>query len=239
MAADKEIIPFTKQMRKATRNIHSISDALVNAKLAFALSDDSVWADGLLIFYEVFKFLEENVPETILPVMFHRREAFERDLDFYLGRDWRITYQRRPEVLKYVDHLDSLKTTNPTLLVAYVYHLYMGLLSGGQILQKKRRLAKKFTATDDDINLGMSVTDFGEIPIPVLKTTMRNQIDNLAETYDDETKMMLIKESEKVFQYNNLIIRTVRDVRRVFMKKIFRLFSLFGIFYLLYKVFTT
>ena len=28
-----EDIPFTKQMRKATRDIHNISDALINAKL--------------------------------------------------------------------------------------------------------------------------------------------------------------------------------------------------------------
>ena len=26
---------FTKQMRKATRDVHAVSDALVNAKLAF------------------------------------------------------------------------------------------------------------------------------------------------------------------------------------------------------------
>lgn len=32
-----------------------------------ALNNNDVWADGLLVFYEVFKFLEENVPETILP----------------------------------------------------------------------------------------------------------------------------------------------------------------------------
>lgn len=30
-----EDIPFTKQMRQATREIHAVSDALVNAKLAF------------------------------------------------------------------------------------------------------------------------------------------------------------------------------------------------------------
>uniref|UniRef100_A0A1B0CBZ9 Heme oxygenase n=1 Tax=Lutzomyia longipalpis TaxID=7200 RepID=A0A1B0CBZ9_LUTLO len=206
-------VSFTKQMRKATRNIHSISDALVNAKLAFALSDDSVWADGLLIFYEVFKFLEQNVPETILPGVFHRRVAFEKDLSFYLGKDWEKTYEPRKEVVKYIEHLQSLKERNPTLLVAYVYHLYMGLLSGGQILQKKRRLAKNFSSAEG--GEGMAVTDFGGTPIHELKTRMRNLIDQLAQNFSDETKSLLIEESEKVFQYNNSIIRTAKDVNKL------------------------
>lgn len=31
-------VPFSKQMREATRDIHALSDALVNAKLAFGNS---------------------------------------------------------------------------------------------------------------------------------------------------------------------------------------------------------
>ncbi|XP_059608709.1 heme oxygenase 2 [Phlebotomus argentipes] len=235
---DKES-SFTKDMRKATRNVHSISDALVNAKLAFALSDDGVWADGLLIFYEVFKFLERNVPETILPVAFHRRTAFEKDLSFYLGKDWEKSYQMRKEVAKYVEHLQSLKERNAMLLVAYVYHLYMGLLSGGQILQKKRRLAKNFTSGVDGAENGMAVTDFGSVPIHELKTRMRRLIDQLAQSYSDETKSLLIEESEKVFQYNNSIIRTVKDVNKVGLRKFLCFSGLFFILYLIYKVFTT
>uniref|UniRef100_A0A1L8E474 Heme oxygenase n=1 Tax=Nyssomyia neivai TaxID=330878 RepID=A0A1L8E474_9DIPT len=231
--SDKDL-SFSKQMRKATRNIHSISDALVNAKLAFALSDDSVWADGLLIFYEIFKFLEQNVPETILPEQFHRRHAFEKDLSFYLGNEWEKTYQPRKEVVKYIEHLQSLNERNPTLLVAYVYHLYMGLLSGGQILQKKRRLARNFTATDVG---GMAVTDFGGTPISELKTTMRNLIDHLALNYSDEIKGQLLEESQKVFQYNNSIIRTTKGVNKVNVRKFLHFSCLLFIIYLIYKVF--
>ena len=50
---------FSVQLRKATKSIHDVSDALVNAKLGVTISDDSVWAEGLLVFYEVFKFLED------------------------------------------------------------------------------------------------------------------------------------------------------------------------------------
>ena len=50
---DKQL--FSVQLRKATKNIHDVSDALVNAKLGVTINDDSVWAEGLLVFYEVFK----------------------------------------------------------------------------------------------------------------------------------------------------------------------------------------
>lgn len=40
----------------------------------------------------------------------------------------------------YIEHLQELERSNPQLLLAYVYHLYLGLLSGGQILAKKRRM---------------------------------------------------------------------------------------------------
>ena len=134
---------FSVQLRKATKNIHDLSDALVNAKLGVTISDDSVWAEGLLVFYEVFKFLEKSlnshsdslIGDLLIPDM-ARTEAFEEDLDFFFG-DWREGYQIRPEVRLYLDHLESLDQENPYLLIPYIYHLYMGLFSGGQILAAK------------------------------------------------------------------------------------------------------
>jgi len=134
---------LSKEMRLATREVHKLSDALVNAKLAFALNNNDVWCDGILVFYEIFKFLEENVSQQILPLEYHRAEAFEKDIQFYKGNEWQKTYKIRPAVQTYLNHLYEINERNSLLLIAYVYHLYMGLLSGGQILTKKRKLAKK------------------------------------------------------------------------------------------------
>lgn len=64
--------------------------------------DDSVWADGLLVFYEVFRYLEgamirlRNTKIGLLPLSeLQRTEAFERDLDHYLGKGWRKNYSPR------------------------------------------------------------------------------------------------------------------------------------------------
>ena len=61
------------------------------------------------------------------------------DLAFFYGSNWAENYTVRSEVQIYLDHLQEIEKENPYLLVPYIYHLYMGLFSGGQILQAKVR----------------------------------------------------------------------------------------------------
>ncbi|XP_055545162.1 uncharacterized protein LOC129730124 [Wyeomyia smithii] len=216
---DTNNVSFTKEMRLATREIHNISDALVNAKLAFALYDNSVWAEGLLIFYEIFKFLEQNVSHEYLPEEFHRTHQFELDLQFYLGNSWNQNYQPRKEVRSYLEHLTKIQREKPILLVAYVYHLYMGLLSGGQILQKRKNISRKLNPfAGKGSTEGAALTTFEGHSIHQLKKTMRKLIDELGDRLDDETRQQMVVESRKVFDLNNGVIRTVSGVNRANVK---------------------
>jgi len=180
-------IPFTKKMRDATRNIHRLSDHLVNAKVGLgghskfkmllfacreffvlshsslnlncahlfsAMSDDKIWVDGLLIFFEIFRFLEQALARlrhknphfklmwTVLEDI-PRTTAFIEDISYYRGPDIIQKYEPSPALADYLKHLETLEEREPLRLLAYMYHLYMGLLSGGQILKKKRELKKK------------------------------------------------------------------------------------------------
>ena len=156
--SDESKLLFSVQLRKATKNIHDVSDALVNAKLGVTISDDTVWAEGLLVFYEVFKSLEQSlrshsdslIGDLLIPGM-ARTEAFEEDLEYFYGEKWKDNYEIRPEVQQYLDHLQKLDDKNPYLLIPYIYHLYMGLFSGGQILQAKR----SFLSFSEDSSQGM------------------------------------------------------------------------------------
>ncbi|XP_017088744.2 heme oxygenase 1 [Drosophila bipectinata] len=134
---------FTKELRKATKDVHKLTDVLVNAKFAIALSDDEVWYDGLLAFYELYKFFETHLPERLLPKELHRAAAFERDFAYFYGPNWKDNYEPRPEVKKYLEHLEKVTAKNELLLFAYSYQMYMALMSGGQMLQKKRMIARK------------------------------------------------------------------------------------------------
>jgi heme oxygenase len=179
-----------------------------------------------LVFYEIFKFLEENVPAAILPTDYHRTQQFEKDLQFYLGEDWQKTYKPRVAVANYLKHLHHIKETNSLLLIAYVYHLYLGLLSGGQILAKKRNIAKKLRlgSTDGDESndqeepQGAALTSYPNRSILAMKNNLKAIIDEYAKDFDEELRRELIVESRKVFELNNEIIQSVEGVTKQNLK---------------------
>ncbi|CAD1480769.1 unnamed protein product, partial [Heterotrigona itama] len=223
---NKDEDTFCKKMRKATREIHSISDALVNAKLAFGFLDDSVWADGLLIFYEIFRYLElatirwkHTEVGSLLQDELRRTKAFEHDLEFYLGKEWTKNYNPRESVTKYLNHLKEIENTEPILLLAYIYHLYMGLLSGGIILRKKRQVMQKIWPFKEFQTTVNNITDFGNSNIHELKRNMRDTMNSIAETLDEDTKNKLIEESKIVFTLNNEIIRSIDGAGTILIKK--------------------
>jgi len=230
---DKRKELFSQKMRAATRNIHNKSDALVNAKLGVTMSDDNVWAEGLLVFYEIFKFLEDAlathsdslIGDLLIPGM-SRTEALETDLAHYLGEGWKDGYVIRPEVGKYLEHLKELDKENPYLLIPYIYHLYMGLFSGGQVLRATRLLTLSSisgSGGDDIEKPGNSVTTYGDITIGSLKKQLRKAINDLADELDEETKEAILVESPKVFEWNNVIIASVTGVDRVLKRRLLKL----------------
>lgn len=157
------------------------------------------------------------------------QEQFEKDLDFFKGNDWRETYVIRESVQNYLQHLNKLNDENPLMLVAYVYHLYMGLLSGGQILAKKRNLEGKIVGffkkqrveSEGDVQPGHHLTTFvGEKSISDLKNQMRKSIDTFAEDLDEKTRQGLIEESKRVFELNNVIIKSVEGVNEQLEKRV-------------------
>lgn len=96
----------------------------------------------------------------------------------------------------------------------------MGLLSGGQILSKKRRLATKFMSTfkeqrevdEDAIEPGCHLTSFPNKSIFELKNNFRKTIDDFTAEFDESLRRQLIEESKKVFELNNTVINSVEGV---------------------------
>jgi len=225
----------TMRMRSATRKVHDTSDALVNAKLGATMSDDSVWAEGLLVFYEIFKFLEEAlerhkdslIGDLLIPGM-ARTTALEADLAHYLGEEWKKDYVIREEVSGYLKHLNNIEESDPYLLCPYVYHLYMGLFSGGQVLKAKRMLSLSSIAGSKEEDEGgekpgYSVTSYGDIAIGSLKKQLKRAMNELAENLDEETQEKILVESVKVFELNNVIIGSVKGVDRVLKRRMVKL----------------
>jgi len=212
MEAPEEL--FTKQMRKATKQVHSVSDALINAKLGFAMQSDAVWAEGLLVFYEVFKYLEQAMERDDTLRLYdvegiRRTQLFEQDLAYYLGADWQKSYAVRPSVQAYLAHLATLEKQDPIALVAFVYHMYMGLLSGGQILRRKRALMNNLRFSRKESYEGLAVTEVTGGNVYALKKQIVDTTNTLAATLDEETRGRLLAESGRVFELNNTIVHSI------------------------------
>ena len=190
------------------------------------MSDSGVWAEGLLVFYDVFAYLEsalDRLGDSLVGDLdvagMRRQAAFEADLTHYLGADWKAHHVPRPAVQRYVDHLRRLESDEPHLLMAYIYHLYMGLLSGGQVLRGKRQLIGRLFGGGGD-GPGNAVTDYGTFKIRQLKSRLAEAMNSAAEQLDDVTRRQLIDESREVFVRNNEIVATVRGANQVVLRKL-------------------
>lgn len=70
------------------------------------MHNNKIWADGLLIFYEIFKFLEKSIDTKIHEKIgrfqflcdLKRSQAIEDDLNYYLNKDWLKNYSPRYEI---------------------------------------------------------------------------------------------------------------------------------------------
>ncbi|KAH9643110.1 hypothetical protein HF086_010562 [Spodoptera exigua] len=136
----------------------------------------------------------------------YRKKAFEDDLTHYLGENWR-SIPKAMALENYIEHLQELERSNPRLLMAYVYHLYLGLLSGGQILAKKRK---------------MFGDDFSGTDISQLKKDFRQAMNEIAEKMSEEEKEAFIEESNQVFVMNNLIVNSVGGQNKVLYNLLYK-----------------
>lgn len=221
---DQEKENFCQKMRDVSRDVHDLSDHMVNAKLGLALSNDQVWAEGLYVFARIFFYLEDwldkykhtLIGDLDLPGL-RRRDAFDQDMTHFYGSDWAKKETSQPTQI-YLDYLKQLEDKDPYLLVPYFYHLYMGILSGGQLLSKKRSLTQWGKAKDNKAPVGEATTFFN-LPVGQLKRDLKKATNLIANEMDEKQKEQMLIESVNVFKLNNDIVKSIEGVDEIFYKK--------------------
>jgi len=137
-----------------------------------------------------------------------------------------------------------LEEREPLRLLAYVYHLYMGLLSGGQILNRKRELRKKLKRSfgellgwlslgmrsrsppppggSSSVKLGNAVTSFvmDGRTINDIKKEIAFTMNDIASDLSKDEKESLISESMMVFQRNNEVVGTIERTGLIALKNL-------------------
>nr|QKY14911.1 chain a, heme oxygenase (HMOX) [Polytomella parva] len=204
-------ILFTDTLRKSSRKIHDLSDTLVNAKLVGLLTDKKLWGQSISNFYQVFKALEQQLTinfcnprlqifEAPLSKIF-RTSAFEKDLEYFLGKNWEEKVHATPAIKEYIDHVKYLGMRDPVLLLVHAYTQHLAITSGGQII---RRVARKQFKLPEDA--GTFTFDFDQYDLKRDVAEFKRILNEFADGLSEAEREKLIAEHSRVFRFNNAIV---------------------------------
>ncbi|KAF9961345.1 hypothetical protein BGZ72_004053 [Mortierella alpina] len=158
---------LTDELRQKTKGLHAKTDRLVQLGL-FAILDyqASIYRQIILGFYYVFSTFEEEYDRHLKDPKVHpwlkhtyspelkRSKAFEADLAYYYGPDFKQHIRPSKQVQEYIDHIRDISKRHPERLIAYPATLYLGLFFGGQITRSKIVKATNFFPTPPEKQLG-------------------------------------------------------------------------------------
>ncbi|KAG0264143.1 hypothetical protein BG011_007411 [Mortierella polycephala] len=147
-SSSKTDLSLTEELRQKTKGLHGKTDRLVQLGL-FTVLDYQIYRQILLGFYYVFSTFEEEYERHVKgpnahPWLTHayspdlrRTEAFEADLVYFYGSDWKEHVRPSKQVQEYMDHIRDISKHHPEKLVAFPATMYLGLFFGGQITRSR------------------------------------------------------------------------------------------------------
>jgi len=207
---------FQKRMKNATKKVHDLQDIAINGLFVLSLytgGATELWYQALSRFEFVFAELEDalescgELEDFDIPGI-RISEIMKNDLDQFYGKDRDRSHSSA--IKTWISEVRKTRKENPTLMVAYIYHMYLGLYSGGRILRHKFKLpGETLDLSDRAINISKA-----------LKTAMRNLVLSRPDLSDG-----LILHSQNVFKLNNLIIHECD----IYKARLFKIFATFGL----------
>lgn len=152
------------------------------------------------------------------PHELNRREALERDLEFFYGQE-RLAELTNPDnmtpaVQEYVQALKDACEKSPALLIAHSYSRYLGDLSGGQILSK--RLKKHVLRLDEndsswDTTEGLNFYYFNNLGNQTdFKNFYRERLN--AAKVDQQTRDLIVSEAVHSFELNIQLFDEIQEL---------------------------
>jgi len=191
-------------LKEGTKESHSAAEnTKFVASFLRGVVDYEEYRKLLTNFYYVYDTMEQRIRETEDPMVqaiksedLERKEAIERDLEYYYGPDWKEKQIPSEACNKYCHRLNEVAEQNPYLLVAHHYTRYIGDLSGGKIL-------KEITARvlNPPEGKGLDFYEFPSIPnAKLFKQNYRACLDNLGT--DSSQENALITEANYAFRLN-------------------------------------
>jgi len=210
---------LSNALREGTQNAHTLAENTIFMKCATkGVIEREPLRKLFANLYFVYSTLEAELKREDNPILhaiyfpaLNRTEALMSDLAFYYGENWRSQITASEAGLRYVDRIQTLANTNPTLLIAHSYTRYMGDLSGGQHLKNVIRVALSLPP-----NQGTQFYEFAQIATPearrLFKERYRASLDSLALSSSEIEQ--IVAEANFAFALNRDVLHELEtDVR--------------------------
>ena len=195
---------FSVDLKEGTKESHSAAEnTKFVASFLRGVVDYEEYRKLLTNFYYVYDTMEQRIRETEDPMVLairsedlERKEAIERDLEYYYGPDWKDKQEPSEACNTYCYRINEIAEKDPYLLVAHHYTRYIGDLSGGKILKEITARVLKPPA-----GKGLDFYEFPSIPnAKLFKQNYRAVLDNLG--VDSSQENALITEANYAFRLN-------------------------------------
>ena len=195
---------FSVDLKEGTKESHSAAEnTKFVASFLRGVVDYEEYRKLLTNFYYVYDTMEQRIRETEDPMVqaiksedLERKEAIERDLEYYYGADWKEKQIPSEACNTYCHRINEIAEKDPYLLVAHHYTRYIGDLSGGKILKEITARVLKPPA-----GKGLDFYEFPSIPnAKLFKQNYRAVLDNLG--VDSSQENALITEANYAFRLN-------------------------------------
>ena len=192
------------RLKEGTKESHSAAEnTKFVASFLRGVVDYEEYRKLLTNFYYVYDTMEQRIRETEDPMVqaiksedLERKEAIERDLEYYYGPEWKDKQTPSEACNTYCHRINEVAEKDPYLLIAHHYTRYIGDLSGGKILKEIAARVLK-----PPVGKGLDFYEFPSIPnAKEFKNNYRSVLDNL--DCDEQQINALITEANYAFRLN-------------------------------------
>ena len=200
------------RLKEGTKESHSAAEnTKFVASFLRGVVDYEEYRKLLTNFYYVYDTMEQRIRETEDPMVqaiksedLERKEAIERDLEYYYGPEWKDKQIPSEACNSYCHRINEIAEKDPYLLIAHHYTRYIGDLSGGKILKEIAARVLKPPA-----GKGLDFYEFPSIPnAKEFKNNYRAVLDSLE--CDEQQINALITEANYAFRLNMYMFEEIQ-----------------------------
>ena len=200
------------RLKEGTKESHSAAEnTKFVASFLRGVVDYEEYRKLLTNFYYVYDTMEQRIRETEDPMVqaiksedLERKEAIERDLEYYYGPEWKDKQTPSEACNTYCHRINEIAEKDPYLLIAHHYTRYIGDLSGGKILKEIAARVLK-----PPVGKGLDFYEFPSIPnAKEFKNNYRAVLDNL--DCDEQQINALITEANYAFRLNMYMFEEIQ-----------------------------